>query len=37
VPIQYNTFDSLRADSGAFAADVAKRRIPVALDKHGSR
>lgn len=35
VPIHYNTFDALRADSGAFAADVAKRGIPVALDENG--
>jgi L-ascorbate metabolism protein UlaG (beta-lactamase superfamily) len=37
VPIHYNTFDSLRADSDAFAADVAKRAVPVALDEHGMR
>ena len=37
VPIHYNTFDSLQADSGAFAADVAKRAVPVALDEHGMR
>jgi L-ascorbate metabolism protein UlaG (beta-lactamase superfamily) len=37
VPIHYNTFDALRADSGAFAADVAKRGIPVALDENGLR
>lgn len=33
VPIHYNTFAALEADSGAFAADVAKRGIPVALDE----
>jgi L-ascorbate metabolism protein UlaG (beta-lactamase superfamily) len=33
VPIHYNTFPDLRADSGAFAADVAKRGVPVALDE----
>jgi L-ascorbate metabolism protein UlaG (beta-lactamase superfamily) len=33
VPIHYNTFDALEADSGAFASDVAKRRVPVALDE----
>jgi len=37
VPIHYNTFDMLRADSGAFAADVAKRGTPVALDERGMR
>jgi len=31
VPIHYNTFPDLRADSGAFAADVAKRGVPMAL------
>ncbi|WP_121823166.1 MBL fold metallo-hydrolase [Halostella salina] len=31
VPIHYNTFSDLRSDSGAFAADVAKRGVPVAL------
>ena len=33
VPIHYNTFDGLRSDSEAFAADVAGRAIPVALDE----
>ncbi|MFB6296599.1 MAG: MBL fold metallo-hydrolase [Halobacteriales archaeon] len=33
VPIHYNTFEDLRADSRAFAADVASRSIPVALDE----
>jgi len=33
VPIHYNTFPDLRADSEAFAADVARRSIPVALDE----
>jgi len=33
VPIHYNTFESLGADSAAFAADVAGRAIPVALDE----
>jgi len=33
VPIHYNTFEALEADSGAFAADVAGRGIPVALDE----
>ena len=33
VPIHYNTFGALEADSGAFAVDVAKRGIPVALDE----
>ena len=34
VPIHYNTFDGLKADDDAFAADVAGRGIPVALDSH---
>ncbi|PSP76515.1 hydrolase [Halobacteriales archaeon QS_1_68_20] len=33
VPIHYNTFERLATDSGAFAADVAGRGIPVALDE----
>jgi L-ascorbate metabolism protein UlaG (beta-lactamase superfamily) len=33
VPIHYNTFDALEADDGAFAADVAARSVPVALDR----
>jgi L-ascorbate metabolism protein UlaG (beta-lactamase superfamily) len=33
VPIHYNTFEELRADSRAFAADVASQSIPVALDE----
>jgi L-ascorbate metabolism protein UlaG (beta-lactamase superfamily) len=33
VPVHYGTVDLLRADSGAFAADVAGRSIPVALDE----
>jgi len=33
VPIHYNTFAALEADSGAFAADVAQRGVPVALDE----
>lgn len=32
LPIHYDTFDSLRADGSAFAADVARRAVPVALD-----
>jgi L-ascorbate metabolism protein UlaG (beta-lactamase superfamily) len=32
-PIHYNTFESLEADSGAFATDVAKRGVPVVLDE----
>ncbi len=35
LPIHYNTFDALRADSRAFAADVASLGIPVALDERG--
>jgi len=33
LPIHYNTFDGLAADSGAFAEDVAKRGVPVVLDE----
>jgi len=33
-PIHYNTFDGLRADSRAFAADVAARGVPVVLDEN---
>lgn len=33
LPIHYNTFDALEADSSAFASDVARRGIPVALDE----
>jgi L-ascorbate metabolism protein UlaG (beta-lactamase superfamily) len=33
LPIHYNTFPDLEADSGAFAADVAKRSVPVVLDE----
>jgi L-ascorbate metabolism protein UlaG (beta-lactamase superfamily) len=33
VPIHYNTFESLAADSGAFAEDVAQRGVPVVLDE----
>lgn len=33
VPIHYNTFPDLRADSRAFAGDVAAAGIPVALDE----
>ena len=35
VPIHYNTFAALEADSAAFASDVAKRGVPVALDERG--
>lgn len=35
VPIHYNTFEALAGDSAAFAADVAGRSIPVALDERG--
>ena len=35
MPIHYNTFDDLEADSGAFAADVAGRGVPVVLDERG--
>jgi L-ascorbate metabolism protein UlaG (beta-lactamase superfamily) len=33
LPIHYNTFAALEADSGEFAADVAKRGVPVVLDE----
>jgi L-ascorbate metabolism protein UlaG (beta-lactamase superfamily) len=33
VPIHYNTFEELRADSRSFAADVASQSILVALDE----
>lgn len=33
VPIHYNTFEALEADSATFASDVAKRGVPVALDE----
>lgn len=35
LPIHYNTFDDLSADSRAFAGDVASRGVPVALDERG--
>ncbi|WP_049928182.1 MBL fold metallo-hydrolase [Halopiger goleimassiliensis] len=34
VPIHYNTFPDLEADSRAFAGDVASRGVPVALDEN---
>lgn len=33
VPLHYNTIAALEADSGAFAADVAREGVPVALDE----
>ncbi|PSP72847.1 hydrolase [Halobacteriales archaeon QS_3_64_16] len=33
LPIHYNTFEELQADSEAFAADVAGRGVPVVLDE----
>jgi L-ascorbate metabolism protein UlaG (beta-lactamase superfamily) len=33
VPIHYNTFDALEADSQAFVGDVADWGVPVALDE----
>lgn len=33
VPVHYNTFDALETDSRAFAAGVASRGVPVALDE----
>ncbi len=37
VPIHYNTFPDLGADSAAFASDVATRSIPVALAEEWPR
>lgn len=34
VPIHYNTFPALEANSRAFASDLASHAIPVALDEH---
>ncbi|EMA29585.1 MBL fold metallo-hydrolase [Haloarcula japonica] len=34
LPMHYNTFEALGADSGAFAEDVAKRGVPVVLDEN---
>jgi len=34
VPIHYNTFDALQADSRAVVADIAERGVPVALDEN---
>lgn len=36
VPIHYDTFEQLEADGQAFAADVASRSIPVALDERSA-
>ncbi|WP_435194342.1 MBL fold metallo-hydrolase [Natronomonas sp. EA1] len=33
LPIHYDTFEAIETDSGAFAADVAKRGVPVVLDE----
>ncbi len=33
LPMHYNTFEALEADSGAFATDVARRGVPVVLDE----
>jgi L-ascorbate metabolism protein UlaG (beta-lactamase superfamily) len=33
LPIHYDTFEALETDSGAFAADVAGRGVPVVLDE----
>lgn len=37
LPIHYNSFPGLRADSRAFAASVAAEGIPVVLDEGGDR
>ena len=34
MPVHYNTFSNLEADSRAFAADVAEAGVPVVLDEH---
>jgi L-ascorbate metabolism protein UlaG (beta-lactamase superfamily) len=36
LPIHYDTFDLLSSDSGAFAADVAERGVPVVLDERSA-
>ncbi|WP_280536516.1 MBL fold metallo-hydrolase [Halopenitus sp. POP-27] len=36
VPIHYDTIETLATDGGAFAADVASRSIPVALDERSA-
>ncbi len=33
VPVHYNTFDALQADSRAFVGEVARRGVPVVLDE----
>ena len=33
LPIHYNTFEALEAESDAFAVDLAKRGLPIALDE----
>jgi L-ascorbate metabolism protein UlaG (beta-lactamase superfamily) len=33
LPVHYNTFEAIETDSGAFAADVAERGVPVVLDE----
>ena len=33
MPVHYNTFSNLEADSREFAADVAEAGIPVVLDE----
>jgi L-ascorbate metabolism protein UlaG (beta-lactamase superfamily) len=33
LPVHYDTFEALETDSGAFAADVAGRGVPVVLDE----
>lgn len=35
LPVHYDTFELLEADSEAFAADVAARGVPVVLDEQG--
>lgn len=33
LPVHYGTLDTLAADSGEFAKDVARRGVPVVLEK----
>jgi L-ascorbate metabolism protein UlaG (beta-lactamase superfamily) len=37
LPVHYNTFEAIAADSRAFAADVAERGVPVVLDEQELR
>jgi L-ascorbate metabolism protein UlaG (beta-lactamase superfamily) len=37
LPVHYDTFPAIEADSGAFAAEVARRGVPVVLDEPAGR